>query len=205
MTEPVHRTFLAAFGSDVDPPCTHGQWTTRHAQVFARTTGLRGNTQNRPPREFWSGRPHVCSETWFDDHAAEKATAESDYDLTDVAGDVARFVHRDQALAVRPQHGRERSADPHPPPTRTRPLAGERRGLDRTLGLGRDRHGQASAATCSVGRHAGGFGTTISCRRPMQRFPSRRCPFSLGPAVRLRPSLVPALHTAGFDRTRART
>lgn len=97
MSELMHRIFLVPIRSDVDPRWAYEHWTTRHAEVFAQTAGLRGYTQNGPAPAAWSGRTHVCAETWFDDRAAEKAAFESDYYLTDVAEDEARFVQRDQA------------------------------------------------------------------------------------------------------------
>lgn len=93
----MHRLFLAPLRTDVDHRWAHEHWTTRHSAVFGRTPGLRGYTQNRPPADAWSGRALVCSETWFDDRAAERAAFESDYYLTEVAADEARFVRRDAA------------------------------------------------------------------------------------------------------------
>lgn len=97
MTEPMHRIFLAPIRVDVDARWAHQHWTSRHAEVFARTPGLRGYTQNRPLEQDWSGRSSVCAESWFDDRDAERIAFESDYYLGAVAADEALFVQRDQA------------------------------------------------------------------------------------------------------------
>lgn len=93
----VHRIFLAPLRPDVDRRWAHEHWTTHHAGLFARTPGLRGYVQDRPPAASWPGRGLVCSETWFDDRPTERAAFESDHYLTDVAADEATFVQRDQA------------------------------------------------------------------------------------------------------------
>lgn len=93
----LHRIFLAPLRTDVDPTKAHEHWTTQHADIFGRNPGLRGYTQNRPPRAAWSGRTHVCAEAWFDDRDAERAAFQSEYYLRDVVEDEARFVQRDQA------------------------------------------------------------------------------------------------------------
>jgi uncharacterized protein (TIGR02118 family) len=101
MSELMHRIFLAPIRGDVDLTWAHEHWTAHHGEVFSRTPGLRGYTQNRPPRSAWSGRTHVCAESWFDDRDAEKAAFSSDYYLTAVVEDEARFVQRDQAWLSR--------------------------------------------------------------------------------------------------------
>jgi hypothetical protein len=93
----MHRIFFAPIRADVELAWAHEHWTTKHNDVFAQTPGLRGYVQNRPPQDAWSGRTHVCAESWFDDRNAERAGYASEYYRTAVTEDEERFVQRDQA------------------------------------------------------------------------------------------------------------
>lgn len=76
-------------------------WAEQHGALFVRTPGLRGYRQNRPLDEEWdAGRGWVCSETWYDDRAAERAAYDSTHYLESVAADEATFLHRDRAWAA---------------------------------------------------------------------------------------------------------
>lgn len=97
MSELLHRIFLVPIRADVDLRWAHEHWTTHHAEVFGANPGLRGYAQNRPPKDSWSGRTHICAETWFDDRTAERAAFRSAYYLDEVVPDEDRFVRREEA------------------------------------------------------------------------------------------------------------
>ena len=92
-----HRIFVVPLRPDVDGAWAHEHWTTQHARIFGGNPALRGYVQNRPPRDAWSGRTHICAEAWFDDRDAEREAFRSAYYLDEVVEDEDRFVHRDQA------------------------------------------------------------------------------------------------------------
>ncbi len=93
----VHRIFLAPIRRDLDYGVAHEHWTSTHAGVFGATPGLLGYVQNRPPQAEWSGRTHVCAETFYESRDAEKQSFASDYYQGVVVEDENRFVQRDGA------------------------------------------------------------------------------------------------------------
>lgn len=97
MSDLWHRIFLVPLRPEVDVRWAHEHWTGHHSVVFGGNPGLRGYVQNRPPRQDWAARTHICAEAWFDDKDAERAAFRSRYYLDEVVPDEDRFVQRAEA------------------------------------------------------------------------------------------------------------
>lgn len=78
-------------------------WRDRHARVYAPAPLLLGYVQNRPLEEEWQrlGTRSVCSETWFADSVAERASFASGYYSDVVVPDEAVFLDRASAWTGR--------------------------------------------------------------------------------------------------------
>ena len=94
-----HRIIVVDARSDIPLAEAQRHWRERHAGVYAPTPQLAGYVQNRPLEEEWErlGRRSVCSETWFADHDAERASFASDYYRDVVMPDEGSFLDRGSA------------------------------------------------------------------------------------------------------------
>ena len=94
-----HRIILVETRPGVPVAEAQRHWRDRHADVYLPTPHLAGYVQNRPLEEEWErlGARSICSETWFADHDAEKASFASDYYRATVMPDERRFLDRESA------------------------------------------------------------------------------------------------------------
>ena len=94
-----HRIILVDTRPVVPVADAQRHWRDRHAGVYLQTPHLAGYVQNRPLEEEWErlGARSICSETWFADHDAEKASFASDYYRATVMPDERRFLDRESA------------------------------------------------------------------------------------------------------------
>ena len=94
-----HRIILVETGPGLPVAEAHRHWHERHADVYLPTPLLAGYVQNRPLAEEWErlGSRSICSETWFADHDAEKASFASEYYRETVMPDERRFLDRESA------------------------------------------------------------------------------------------------------------
>lgn len=94
-----HRIILVDARRDVPVADAQRHWRELHAGVYLPTPGLAGYVQNRPLEEEWErlGRRSICSETWFADHATERASFASRYYTETVMPDERRFLDRGSA------------------------------------------------------------------------------------------------------------
>lgn len=94
-----HRIIVVATAPGLATEAAQAHWRERHAAVYLPTPRLVGYVQNRPLREEWPrlGSRSVCSETWFADREAERASFESPYYQEAVVPDERTFLDRDSA------------------------------------------------------------------------------------------------------------
>jgi hypothetical protein len=94
-----HRIIVVDTRPGVPVAEAQRHWRERHAAVYLPTPMLAGYVQNRPLEEEWErlGSRSICSETWFADHDAEKASFASDYYRGTVMPDERRFLDRESA------------------------------------------------------------------------------------------------------------
>jgi hypothetical protein len=94
-----HRVIVVDTPAGLSVADAQRHWRGRHAGVYAPAPLLLGYVQNRPLEEEWErlGARTVCSETWFADHASERASFGSDYYRDVVMPDEAQFLDRASA------------------------------------------------------------------------------------------------------------
>ena len=94
-----HRIIVVDTLAGVSAADAQRHWREWHPVVYAPAPSLLGYVQNRPLEEEWErlGARSICSETWFADHASERASFASDYYRDVVMPDEARFLDRSTA------------------------------------------------------------------------------------------------------------
>ena len=94
-----HRIIVVATAPGLATEAAQAHWRERHAELYLPTPYLVGYVQNRPLVEEWPrlDSRSVCSETWFLDREAERASFESPYYRETVVPDERRFLDRDSA------------------------------------------------------------------------------------------------------------
>lgn len=107
-----HRIIVVTTAAGVSVADAQAHWRDRHAGVYLPTPHLRAYVQNRPLPEEWArlGSRSVCSETWFDDRKAERASFASPYYRDVVMPDEQRFLDRDSAWMGRVTAGEDAPA-----------------------------------------------------------------------------------------------
>jgi hypothetical protein len=94
-----HRIIVVDALASLSPADAQRHWRERHPAVYLPVPHLLGYVQNRPLEEEWArlGTRSICSETWFADHAAERASFASAYYRETVMPDENAFLDRESA------------------------------------------------------------------------------------------------------------